>query len=149
MLFLLDANILIYGANPASPFFPECRKATSTIAQNGDTSCIVPQSLYEFWTVATRPPNPQSPLSGLGMTPAQAYAEIISIRRVFPLFNDTSQILMEWQRLVTQYAVSGRNAHDARYVAAMNVHGIMQLLTVNKDDFKRYSSITVLSPSEV
>jgi hypothetical protein len=83
------------------------------------------------------------------MTPAQAHAEIISIRRVFPLFNDTSQILTEWQRLVTQYAVSGRNGHDARYVAAMNVHSITHLLTVNKDDFKRFSSITVLSPSEV
>jgi predicted nucleic acid-binding protein len=149
MLFLLDANILIYGANPVSPFFPECRRATNVIAQNGDTSCIVPQSLYEFWSVATRQPKPQSPMSGLGMTPAQAYAEIVAMRQVFPLFNDNSQILPEWIRLVTQYGVSGRDCHDARYVAAMNVHGITHLVTVNKDDFKRFPNITVLLPSDV
>jgi hypothetical protein len=83
MLFLLDANILIYGANPVSPLFAECKRATNAIAQKGDTPCIVPQSLYEFWTVATRQPNPQSALSGLGMTPAQAYAEVITIKKLF------------------------------------------------------------------
>lgn len=149
MLFLLDANILIYGSNPASPFFPDCRKATGIIAQNGDTSCIVPQSLYEFWSIATRPPNPLSPMSGLGMTTDQANAEIVAIRKVFPLFNDSSQILPEWQKLVTQYGVSGRDSHDARYVAAMNVHGITHIVTVNKKDFVRFSHITVLLPSEV
>ena len=40
MLFLLDANILIYRANPASPFFTQCKRATSVITQNGDGSAI-------------------------------------------------------------------------------------------------------------
>jgi hypothetical protein len=133
MLFLLDANILIYGANPVSPLFAECKRATNAIAQKGDTPCIVPQSLYEFWTVATRQPNPQSALSGLGMTPAQAYAEVITIKKLFLLFPDNSQILPEWERLVTHHAVSGKNGHDTRYVAAMNVHGITHLLTINKN----------------
>jgi antitoxin component HigA of HigAB toxin-antitoxin module len=53
--------------------------------QNGDTPCIVPQSLYEFWTVATRKPNPQSALSGLGMTPDQAYAEIVAQINLQPI----------------------------------------------------------------
>jgi len=149
MLFLLDANILIYGANPASPFFAQCKRATSVITQNGDTPCIVPQSLYEFWTVATRKPNPQSALSGLGMTPAQAYAEIVAIKRLFPFFPDNGRILPEWERLVTQHSVSGKNGHDVRYVAAMNVHNITRLLTVNKDDFKRFTNITALLPSDV
>jgi len=114
MLFLLDANILIYVANPASPFFAQCKRATSVITQNGDTPCIVPQSLYEFWTVATRKPNPQSALSGLGITPAQAYAEIVAIKRLFPLFPDNGRILPEWEILVTQHSVSGKNGHDVR-----------------------------------
>lgn len=149
MLFLLDANILIYGANPASPFFADCKRATNTITQNGDTPCIIPQSLYEFWTVATRQPSPQSALSGLGMTPAQAYAEIIVLKRLFPLLPDNARILPEWERLVTQHSVSGRNTHDTRYVAAMNVHGITHLLTVNTKDFKRFTNITALLPTDV
>ena len=35
MLFLPDVNNLIYGANPASLFFAQCRRATSVIKQNG------------------------------------------------------------------------------------------------------------------
>src|SRR5262245_59719732 len=149
MLFLLDANILIYGANAASPFFTQCKRANSGIAQNGDTSCIVPQSPDEPWTQAPRKPNPQSALSGIGMTPAQAYAEIVAIKRFFPLFPDNGRILPEWERLVTQHSVSGKNGHDVRYVAAMNVHNITRLLTVNKDDFKRFTNITALLPSDV
>jgi predicted nucleic acid-binding protein len=149
MLFLLDANILIYGANPASPFFADCKKAASTITQNGDTPCIVPQSLYEFWTVATRAPNPQSPFSGLGMTPTQAYAEIIAIKKLFPLLPDNPRILPEWEQLVSRYSVTGKDAHDARYVAAMIVHGITHLLTYNTTDFKRFTNITALSPSDI
>lgn len=149
MLFLLDANILIYGANPASPYFAECKRATSVIMRNGDMPCIVPQSIYEFWTVATRQVNPQSAMGGLGMTPAQAYAEIKTIKRLFLLIPDNARILSEWERLVSLYSISGKDAHDVRYVAAMNVHNITRLLTVNKGDFQRFVNIVALSPSDM
>jgi len=38
--------------------------------------------------------------------------------------------------------------HDARLVAAMNVHGVRRILTFNTDDFKRYQ-IEALHPSSV
>ncbi|MCI0387425.1 MAG: type II toxin-antitoxin system VapC family toxin [Acidobacteria bacterium] len=145
MFILLDSNILIYSANPASPFYSECVKGMSVIRQNGDTPCIVPQSLYEFWTVATRPVDRK----GLGLMPVQAHRELATIKTLFPFFPDSAAIYPEWERLVTQYSVSGRTAHDARYIAAMTVHGITHLLTYNKDDFKRFSSITPLLPSEI
>jgi hypothetical protein len=114
-------------------------------ATEGDTPCIVPQSLYEFWVVATRPIANR----GLGLTLAQAQTELTTIKRFFPLISDTPAIYPEWENLVTQHAVSGRNGHDTLYVAAMTVHGITHLLTDNKDDFKRFTSITALLPSEV
>lgn len=43
-----------------------------------------------------------------------------------------------------QHGVSGKNTHDARIVAAMNVHGVVNLLTFNRDDFKRYSGMSCL-----
>ncbi len=55
----------------------------------------------------------------------------------------------EWERLVTQHAVSGKFTYDARIVAAMNIHGITHLLTFNSDDFKRYPGITAVSPSDI
>jgi predicted nucleic acid-binding protein len=50
---------------------------------------------------------------------------------------------------VLQYQVSGKQAHDARIVAAMNVHKLTHLLTFNTADFKRYDGITVVNPSSV
>jgi predicted nucleic acid-binding protein len=145
MLVLVDANILLYSADPASPFYPESVRATNELRRRGDTPCIVPQSLYEFWVVATRPLANR----GLGLTPAQALAELTSINQLFPFLPDTPAIYPEWERLVVQHLVLGKNGHDARYVAAMNVHGITHLLTDNKDDFKRFTNITAFSTADV
>ena len=54
MFILFDANILIFSINPNSPFHQERVRAANIIRQNGDTPCIIPQSLYEFWTVTFR-----------------------------------------------------------------------------------------------
>ena len=63
---------------------------------------------------------------------------------------DIAQALAKmWRRLVVTYAVSGKNVHDAKLVAAMNVHGVKSILTFNAKDFVRYSEITVVSPAEV
>jgi hypothetical protein len=43
----------------------------------------------------------------------------------------------------------GKNAHDARFVAAMMAHGLTHLLTFNPQDFRRYSGITVVTPAEI
>lgn len=145
MLILVDANILLYAADPASPFYSDSVRATNELRLRGDIPCIVPQSLYEFWVVATRPLAQR----GLGLTPVRAQAELVTIKRFFPLLADTPAIYAEWERLVTQHSVSGKNGHDARYVAAMGIHGISHLLTDNKGDFKRFTNIIALSPSDI
>ncbi len=43
----------------------------------------------------------------------------------------------------------GVNVHDARLVAAMLVHGLTHILTFNTPDFRRFSQITVVHPSEI
>jgi hypothetical protein len=50
---------------------------------------------------------------------------------------------------VAGYQVSGKNAHDARLVAAMLVHGIESILTFNTQDFFRYGEIRVLDVNKV
>ena len=95
MLVLVDANILLYSADPASPFYPDSVRATNELRRRGDTPCIVPQSLYEFWVVATLPLANR----GLGLTPAQALAELTSINQLFPFLPDTPAIYPGWERL--------------------------------------------------
>jgi hypothetical protein len=43
---------------------------------------------------------------------------------MFLLLPDTPAIYPAWEALVIQHKVSGKPAHDARLVAAMQVHGL-------------------------
>jgi hypothetical protein len=54
-----------------------------------------------------------------------------------------------WQRLVLEHDVRGIEVHNARLVAAMKMHGITHLLTLNFCDFLRYAHITVVHPLSV
>jgi predicted nucleic acid-binding protein len=65
------------------------------------------------------------------------------------LLPDSEAIYHEWRRLVVTHSVSGVKVHDARLAAAMKVHGIEHLLTLNPDDFTRYTDITVVHPGTV
>jgi len=107
--------------------------------------CIVPQSLYEMWVVLTRPASD----NGIGMQPTEVKAEMDRTRRFFRFLDDNSKIFPIWETLVTQYAIKGKPAHDARLVAAMVCHGIEQLLTFNRTDFTRFTQITILEPEKV
>lgn len=53
-----------------------------------------------------------------------------------------------WESLVVQYQGSGKPAHDARLVAAMQVHGLTSILTFDKSGFSRYPGIEVVNPAD-
>ncbi len=55
----------------------------------------------------------------------------------------------EWERIVIQQQVAGKNAHDARLVASMKVHSITNILTFNSVDFSRYPDITIIEPQKL
>jgi predicted nucleic acid-binding protein len=75
--------------------------------------------------------------------------ELTRAKNMFTFLPDTVSVYPVWESLVTQYAVHGKNTHDARLVAAMLVHGITHLLTFNTGDFTRYTGVTVLDPAVV
>lgn len=87
--------------------------------------------------------------NGLGHTVTEASTEVNRLKELFPLLLDLPAIYEEWERLVIAHAVMGVNVHDARLVAAMLVHGLTHILTFNTADFRRFSQITVVHPSEI
>lgn len=145
MNILVDSNILIRLSDPSSPQFQLAFDSTSRLRTHGETLCVVPQNLYEFWSVATRPTR----VNGLGMSIAQVQKEVADIKKYFFFLDESTAVFAEWERLVNFHAIVGKNAHDTRLVAAMVVHGITHLLTFNKQDFQRFTNITVLSPADV
>jgi predicted nucleic acid-binding protein len=145
MSTLVDTNILTRSIYKADPMHQLAIDAVDGLRQKGEQLCVVPQNLYEFWVVCTRPISQ----NGLGMTPNQVDAEISQLERIFLLREDIPDVFREWRLMVNQYQVIGKNAHDARLVGAMHVHRIGQLLTFNINDFQRFQSIVVLSPQQV
>jgi predicted nucleic acid-binding protein len=142
---LLDTNILTRSSQEDHPQYAAACRSVELLRQTGDRLCVVPQNLYEFWAVATRPPGE----NGLGMTAPQAQARMTRIKRLFALLLDERRILPEWERLVNLHDVKGKTAHDARLVAAMRRHGLSRLLTFNASHFARFAGITVPTPEGV
>jgi predicted nucleic acid-binding protein len=140
---LADTNILLRKVHRNFAGHTEAVQALRVLRERGDRVCVVPQNLYEFWVVATRPIQN----NGLALSPAQAGRMTSRIEEVCVLLRDPPALYDEWRRLVGAYALSGKSAHDARLVAAMKVHGITQILSFNADDFARYSEVTVIDPS--
>jgi predicted nucleic acid-binding protein len=145
MSVLLDTNILARLAQPMHPMHATAQTAVAALQRSGEALHIVPQNLYELWVVATRPLT----LNGLGLDAGQASAELARLQVLFPLLPDAPTVFTTWQHLVTTHNVLGKNAHDARLVAAMLVHGVTHLLTFNVTDFSRFPGITVLDPAAV
>jgi predicted nucleic acid-binding protein len=146
MLVLLDTNILLRAAEPAHAQNALAVSAVRILRQSGNTLCLVPQVLYEFWVVATRPVDQ----NGLGLTPAEADAELRNLGPpLFRLLRDERAIYDAWRQLVLLHSVRGKTAHDARIVAAMQRHGLTHLVSANPGDFSRFPGITVLTPAQI
>jgi predicted nucleic acid-binding protein len=120
-------------------------RSLAVLATRRDELSVIAQNLIEFWAVATRPIAD----NGLGITVAQAAKEVKKLKTLFSILPDTADILPQWEQLVVQHQVLGKQVHDTRLVAAMTVHKLTHLLTFNTDDFKRYDGITVVNPSSI
>lgn len=145
MNYLADTNILTALVQRQSLRYLNARKTLTEIRKGGDAICIVPQSLIEFWAVATRPRD----VNGLGLNAAQALLQVRKFKRYFILYDESGNIFNEWEKLVGKYNILGKNVHDARLVAAMIDHGIDSLITFNDKDFKRFDEIKVISPNKI
>jgi len=62
---------------------------------------------------------------------------------------DNEEVYLEWRRLVLRKSVLGVKVHDARLVAAMVVHKVTHLLTLNDLDFRRYASVVAVHPRTI
>jgi len=144
MKILLDTNIIVRAAQPNLAVWKEIDQALATLLRNRAILCVVPQNIYEFWVVATRP----TTHNGFGLTAQDAKALIEDSLNRLTLLRDERGIFDFWMSLVDTHSVIGKNAHDARLVAAMQRHSITDLLTMNKGDFGRFP-ISAFTPQEI
>ena len=145
MTYLSDTSIVLRLAQPHLPIYQTVLQTLAELNKRKEQIVIVPQILVEFWVVATRPQN----VNGLGMTTEQAEKDLEKLQKIFTLLPENEQIFNEWKTIVAKYKVSGKVAHDARIVAAMVTHKIENLLTLNPNDFKRFTEIKAIKPQDI
>jgi predicted nucleic acid-binding protein len=142
-LILLYANILLRYARATDPAFATVDTAINTLHASGETLCIVPQNVYEFWATATRP----IASNGLGLSVTECQIQVARLKRLFRFLPDLPTLFAEWEVLVVAQVCHGRVSYDARLVAAMRTHRIFRLLTTNASDFARFPGLIILDPA--
>lgn len=106
----------------------------------GDRPCVSSQVYTEAWSVLTRPVE----LNGYGLNPTLAAQRIRGSMENFNLLPDPSGLFERWLSLCEDFRVLGRQGHDARIAAWMELHGVSRILTLNPGDFSRYPHIETI-----
>ena len=146
MEYLLDTGVLLRMINRSDPMHAQVRRAVGKLRQQGQITVTTAQNISEFWNVCTRP---VSARGGLGLSIEAAHQRLRLIERSAAVLPEAPGVYAEWKRLLIAHRILGVQVHDARIVAAMRVHGITHLLTLNRADFKRYTDVNVVTPEEV
>lgn len=140
--YLLDTNVLLRLVQADSPEHKGVQQCVDVLWARGADLFYTSQNLAEFWNVCTRPAD----RNGFGFSVSEADERATLIEAKLNFAADSEATHREWRRIVVAYGVSGVRVHDARLVAAMRVHSIGNLLTLNVQDFRRYEDIGVVSP---
>ena len=125
MSHLVDTNVLLRSVQQSHPMQSDAARAiTQLLIDSPDSVYLIPQNLIEFWAVATRP----QVKNGLGLSVDETASQVAHFKSIFTLLPDTNAIFGEWELLVRQHHVVGKQVYDARLAAAMNVHHLTHLL---------------------
>lgn len=145
MRFLIDTNVLTRSIRRNDPQHTVATNAIKHLLRSEYQLFIVPQVIYEFWVVCTRPVS----ANGLSLSIQQVKRRVLQLAKVCQFLPDPPDLYDQWLHCVTTYRVSGKNAHDARLIATMQLHAIPHLVTLNGGDFRRYQDVEVHSPLDV
>lgn len=142
---LLDTNIVLRLAEERDPGHELVAEAVRRCLASGRTPCLTAQVLVEFWVVATRPRD----VNGFGWEPREARMAIDGLMKRFAVLPDSAAVLPAWLQLVTDQDVRGKGAHDVRLAAVAGVHGVLEILTLNPDDFRGLPDLAPVHPAQL
>lgn len=125
MAVLVDTNILIFSIQPGHVWQEASKRAIKEVLTAGDSVCVLPQNVAEFWNVCTRPADK----NGLGLSSTETEERLKHLETILTVLHDTPAVHAHWRKLIVAHDVKGIQVHDARIAAAMQVHGISRLLT--------------------
>ncbi len=140
----IDTNILLRANIPTAPFHQAARKTIENLWDEGAELWISRQVLREYIVNVSREQGLFQP-----MPPATIEARINYFQTVFHIADDNQEITKHLLKLLQEIKFGGKQVHDANIVATMLAHNITHLLTLNIDDFNRFSAYITLLPMEI
>lgn len=141
---LCDTNVVSRTVNPGDGQHSLVSQTVLDLLNAGYRMVYAPQTLREFWNVATRPGS----VNGLGLSVVQTDALARQIETAFDLLSDTDAMHTLWRRLVVEHEVRGVQVHDARLASLALAGECQAVLTLNDPDFRRYG-VEALHPRDV
>jgi predicted nucleic acid-binding protein len=142
---LVDTNILLRMTRRSDPQHQLVDAALAQLAGQGTILHYTHQNIAELWNAMTRPLD----RNGFGLTVADAEREVRAIETGMIFLPDNDAVYREWRRIVVQHSVLGVQVHDARLAAAMYVHRVSHILTLNVSDFSRFSGLIGVHPNSL
>jgi predicted nucleic acid-binding protein len=141
----LDTNIVLRNAVSTDPQSGLVQSALARLLSIGWQPVLIPQTLVEFWAVATR----SSAHNGLGLPVSEARRVVDAARKAYPLLAYPETTVGTWLSTCVAQGVLGKQTHDAHLAVAYLEGGVDHLLTLNTSDFKRFPGLTCVTPYEV
>jgi len=141
----VDTNVLLSATDEARTDHLASSDVFRRATAFGVHLAISGQVIREYLAVATR----RIERNGFGLSVSDALHNVGAFRGRTVVLEEVEAVSEELQSLVRQFQVSGSQVHDANVVATMIVHRVDVLVTANRDDFSRYSTIRTVAPDEV
>jgi predicted nucleic acid-binding protein len=145
MAVLVDTGVLLRAFDASSPEYRPIRKALRILLGKQERLVVAVQNLAEFWNVSTRPLDK----NGYGLSPERTNSNLSLIERFCDVVTEDDSSYHIWKGLLLTHSIVGVAVHDARLTSVMLAHGISTTVTLNTQDFRRYSGITAIQPRDV
>ncbi len=141
----IDTNILVYANIIETPFHSIALKSLEKIDNQYENLWISRQILREYISAVTKVDPAIKPL------PIPLIVERICLfENTFSIAEDDAKVTSNLLSILEKVIIRGRKIHDANIVATMMAHNISTLITQNKKDFERFSSIiTIFTMEEI
>jgi predicted nucleic acid-binding protein len=143
--YLLDTNILLRLSLSGGPYDEVVVSAVARLMAEEATLFYTLQNAAEFWNVCTRPRE----RNGLGLSLGETDRRLHLIEQQFQFLPETESTYAQWRRIVMECGVSGVQVHDARLAAVMNVNNLSLPLTLNPNDFERFTGVKPIHPENI
>jgi len=139
-----DSNILIHLTNTNSPDHRAAEFALKELEQVGTELLYTSQNIAEFWNVCTR----IGP-GGIFLSIEETSRRLAMVEARFIFLPELPRAAEIFKDILRRYRVRGVQVHDARLASVMLASGVSEILTFDRDDFKRYTELTIIHPDDL